>query len=68
MGSDHSAKLWTAWLPADLREQVITEEPKRFSRAVALLVEAIAAAKASPDPDSLASTLVWIDVIKRWVG
>jgi hypothetical protein len=58
-------RIWTAWLPPDLKHAAVHEEPKRFAKAVELFCADAEAAKASTNQDRLAPTLKWIDVLKR---
>jgi hypothetical protein len=68
MPGDPAARIWTAWMPQELREKAARDEPERFAKAVELVAAAAEQAKAAggADPDRLAPTLVWIDLIKRW--
>jgi hypothetical protein len=69
MSGDPAARIWTAWMPQELREAATRDEPERFAKAVALVVAAVQQAKAAgADPDRLSPTLVWIDLIKRWAA
>jgi hypothetical protein len=66
---DAAARIWFDWLPQDLRIRSTRDEPARFARAVQLVVDAVAEAKASSSgPDSLAPTLLWIDLLKGWAA
>ncbi len=63
-----STRYWNAWLPPQVAQEAAREEPKRFAAAVHGFQAAAQAAKASchADLNSWASTLAWIDILKRW--
>ncbi|KAG2489806.1 hypothetical protein HYH03_011755 [Edaphochlamys debaryana] len=61
-------RIWQTWLPPELAQGVLNDEPKRFSALSACAVADFEAASASTDPNRWQCAITWISHINTFVG
>lgn len=52
-----TASIYTTWLPKEVADRAVSEEPKRFHAGVQALLGAISTARASDSPNRWAALL-----------